>query len=734
MNNSSNQKIITVGRSSSCHIVINNQNVSSSHARFIVKENTVTLEDTNSTNGTYVDGERITSKIVTKNNQITFSKNYVFDWNKLEPFIKLSSGDISAQTEERLKTRIAHEKNVITIGRTSDNDLVINNIKVSRKHAKLEKIGDEWFLEDLESSNGTYINGNKIKRELVTPNDVITIGGVPLNLERLFSDKKEISGDIQIAADNLTFQVKDKVIVDNIGLTILPGEFVGLIGPSGAGKTTLMMMMNGVVKPSNGDVLINDQSLYANFDSFKGQIGYVPQDDIIHRELKVQESFHYTGKLRLDNNTDEEINTQVDNILDTLGLDETRDTLIGSAEKKGISGGQRKRVNLGQELLTEPSVLFLDEPTSGLDPKTDLDVMYLLKNIAAKGKIVILTTHNITKDNFEILSHLIVLTKGGKLAYFGKANKAIEYFGVEKPYEIFEKLETKEPDYWKDKFLQSQEYRQFVSSRESSKAEKQPTEVITPTKINTDPKQFFTLTSRYFRVKLRDHVSTAILLLQAPIIAALIAIVFDEFAERTAALFILVVAAIWLGCSNAAREIVSEQAIFKRERMVNLKIPSYLFSKVVVLLLLCVIQCFILAIIVVPSLGMESSVISMFFMLLLTALPALLLGLLISSLVSTTEAAMGLIPLVLIPQVILGGLISTFITMSGFEKFLAAFMTSRWSFEAMTILEYEDTFPQGILNLGFSPDNFTIDIFVILAYSVLYFLLTAYSIKRKDVS
>ncbi|MGB5894707.1 MAG: ATP-binding cassette domain-containing protein, partial [Ignavibacteriaceae bacterium] len=526
----------------------------------------------------------------------------------------------------------------------------------------------------------------------------------------------------------------DKLIVDNIGLTILPGEFVGLIGPSGAGKTTLMMMMNGVVKPSEGNVLINAQSLYSNFDSFKGQIGYVPQDDIIHRELKVQESFHYTGRLRLNNNTNEEIKSQVDSILDTLGLEETRNTLIGSAEKKGISGGQRKRVNLGQELLTEPSVLFLDEPTSGLDPKTDLDVMYLLKNIAAKGKIVILTTHNITRDNFEILSHLIVLTKGGKLAYFGRAALASDYFEVDKPYEIFEKLETKEPDYWKEKFRQSQEFRQYVSSRQSSKMEKQPTEVTPPIKVSKDSKQYVTLTSRYFRVKLRDHVSTAILLLQAPIIAALIAVVFDEFAERTAALFILVIAAIWLGCSNAAREIVSEQAIFKRERMVNLKIPSYLFSKVTVLMMLCVIQCFVLAIIVVPALEMESSVISMFFLLLLTSLPALLLGLFISSLVSTTEASMGLIPLVLIPQVILGGLISTFVTMSGFEKFLAAFMTSRWSFEAMTILEYEETFPQGITNLGFSPDNFAIDILFILAYSALFFLLTAYSIKKKDVS
>jgi ABC-type multidrug transport system ATPase subunit len=733
MSKSQSEKIITVGRSSACHIVINNPNISSAHAKFIIEDKSVTLEDTNSTNGTFINGERITSKSVTKDDRISFSKNYIFNWSSIEPFIKIASGETPVQDEERLKTRIAKEKKIINIGRTSDNDLVINNIKVSRKHARLEKKGEEWYLEDLDSSNGTFINGKRIKREPVTPGDVITIGGMPLNLERLFSDQKEISGDIQIATDGLSFRVKDKLIVDNIGLTIMPEEFVGLIGPSGAGKTSLMMMMNGVVRPSEGDVFINSQSLFLNFDSFKGQIGYVPQDDIIHRELKVQESFNYTGRLRLHNYSKEEISTQVDNVLGTLGLDETRKTLIGSAEKKGISGGQRKRVNLGQELLTEPSVLFLDEPTSGLDPKTDLDVMNLLKGIAAKGKIVILTTHNITKENFEILSHLIVLTKGGKLAYFGRANKAVDYFEVDKPYEIFEKLETKEPEFWKDEFIQSNEYKQFITSRQDSKIEHQTTEVTSP-KAKKDSKQYLTLTSRYFRVKLRDHVSTAILLLQAPIIAALIALVFDEFAERTAALFILVIAATWLGCSNAAREIVSEQAIFKRERMINLKIPSYLFSKVTVLMFLCVIQCAVLALIVVPTLNMESSVTSMFFLLLLTSLPALLLGLVISSYVSTSEAAMGLIPLVLIPQVILGGLISTFMTMSGFEKFLAAFMTSRWSFEAMTILEYEDKYYEIITGLGFSPDNFEIDIFVILAYSVLYFLIIAYSLKRKDVS
>lgn len=731
MINSTTPRILTVGRSPQNDIVIDNKNVSSNHARFKILNNEITLEDIGSTNGTYVNGEKITSQKVTANDTITFSKNHTFDWKQLEELLKTDKPGKSEGTG-RVHTKIK-DKDVINIGRSADNDLVINNIKVSRKHAKLEKSGSQWFVEDLGSSNGTFLNGKKVKRTKITPKDVLTIGGIPLNIEKLFAAKKEIKGDIQIAANNITFRVKDKLIVDEVGLTILPGEFVGLIGPSGAGKTSLMMMMNGVVRPSQGDVFINSQSLYSNFDSFKGQIGYVPQDDIIHRELKVQESFTYTGKLRLENYSDEEIAAQVDTVLDTLGIDDTRNTLIGSAEKKGISGGQRKRVNLGQELLTEPSVLFLDEPTSGLDPKTDLDVMYLLKGIVAKGKIVILTTHNITKENFEILSHLIVLSKGGKLAYFGEANKAVDYFQVEKPYEIFGKLETKEPDYWKEKFRNAPEYKEFVAAREESIIETKPTEVSGAPTRKVNMKQFLTLTGRFFKVKLRDRVSTAILLLQAPIIAALIALVFNDESERTAALFILVIAAVWLGCSNAAREIVSEQAIFKRERMVNLKIPSYIFSKVTVLMMLCVIQCAILAAIVVPSINMESSFLSIFFLLLLTSLPSLLLGLFISSLVSTSEAAMGLIPLILIPQVILGGLITIFENMNLFEKVIAAFLPTRWSFEAINIVEYGSLKEWNITALGFSPGNLFTDIVFILGFSVIFFLLTAYSLKRKDV-
>lgn len=715
-------RIIKIGRAKENDIVVNDPLVGRYHAVLKIFNNSILLEDLNSTNGTYVNGKKISSSTITEKDKVTLGKSYELD-------IK------SIFKPESKKTPIPSiDKNVITIGRSPDNDIVLNNIKVSRRHAKLEKVGNEWYLEDLGSANKTYVNSKPIKKTKITLNDVITIGGVPLSLENLFKSKKQVSGDVTLSAKNLTFRVGEKIIVDNISLTIYPGEFVGLIGPSGAGKTSLMLMMNGVVRPSEGDVFINSQSLFSNYNSFKGQIGYVPQDDIIHRELKVEESLEYTAKLRFDKYSKTEINSQVNNVIQTLNLSEAKDTLIGSPEKKGISGGQRKRVNLGQELLTEPSILFLDEPTSGLDPKTDMDVMKLLKSIADKGKIVVLTTHNITEENFNILTHLVVLTKGGKLAYFGPANEAINYFQTNKPYEIFDKLNEKQPEFWQSKYKSSVYYKNYILARETEKIKLSPTrKKYNLEERKVDLKQFLTLSERYLKIKLRDKISTLILLLQAPLIALLISIVFSKPDEKVQALFVLVIAAIWLGCSNAAREIVSEQSIYKRERMVCLKIPSYILSKVFILSILCIIQSIILTSITIPSLELQSNFIALSAFLFFVSISSLMIGLFVSSIVSTNEAAMGLMPIILIPQVILGGLISKFADMSDFIQVLAGLMISRWAFEGALILEFKNHNSFVINSIGFNPDNLPIDLTVITLNIILFYFLIVYSLKKKDI-
>lgn len=718
---------ITIGRLSTNDIVISSNAVSKNHAKITYKDGGFYIEDLNSTNGTYLNGVKVSKSKIAPTDKITISQNLELKWSDI----------ISAFQNKKTKRTTSPSifeisKSEIKIGRHSDNDIVIDNIRVSRYHARILKEGEKWFIEDLGSSNGTFVNGKKIKKALISDRDSVLIGGIPLSLKDFLKKEKKIKGDVSITLENVSFEINGKKIIDDISLTLYPNEFVGLIGPSGSGKTSLMLLMNGMNLPTNGKVLINNQSLHHNFEAFKGQIGYVPQDDIIHRELTVRESLLYTSKLRLQTTFTEDVESQVNKVLQTLSLKESQDVLIGTAEKKGISGGQRKRVNLAQELLTEPSVLFLDEPTSGLDPKSDFDVMNLLKNISQKGKIVLLTTHAITEENFRILTHLIVLTKQGKLAYFGPANQACAYFGVNKPFEIFDKLEKQSPDTWKEKFRQSSFYKEYVFNRKTDGKRIDYKSLSNYKKRNPELTQLLVLMSRYFKIKLRDKVSTSILLMQAPIIAFFISLVFNRSDEKVQAIFIMVIAAIWLGCSNAVREIVSEQAIYKRERMVNLSIFYYLFSKIIVLTLLCLIQCLILVLVVSRSLDFSGNITALFFILLLTSIASLSIGLLISSLVKTNEAAMGLVPIVLIPKIILGGLISKFAIMKDFIKVIAAFMISRWSFEASLISEYKSNTSFIISQIGFSSDNLLSDVLIIIAFNLVFFNSTYFSLKRKD--
>ncbi len=727
---------VTVGRNSDNDFVIDKENVSKYHAVFRIYKNITFLEDLDSSNGTFVNNQKINQKIINKNDTIQFGLNNHFDLNKLESFYnrKELSNNKSKIT---LETKVIRNKKLITIGRAEDNDLVLENVRVSRYHSKLEKINNHWYLEDLASGNGTFVNGSRIERVPLSKSDLITIGSIPLSLDKIFRSERNISSDFIIKADNLSFIVEgNKTITDDISLVLMPNEFIGVIGPSGAGKTTLMNLLNGFVKPTKGNVYINNQNLHQNYEALKGMYGNVPQDDIFYRELTVRELFYYNAKLRLNNNySEEEINDQVEKIITQLTLNEATNTIIGTTEKKGISGGQKRKVNFGLDLITEPSVLMLDEPTTGLDPLNINDVLTILNGLANKNKILLMVTHAISIETFEKLTHLIIIDKGGKLAYFGPSLEATNYFGVSKPSEIFPELRKNNPDYWKEKYRDSKYYNEYVEREQISEdtTNEKSTNNFKLTR-ETNNTQFFILLSRYFKVKLRDKISTLILLLQAPIIALFISFVF-EGVEKDKAIFVLVISAIWLGCSNGAREIVSEQAIYKRERMIFLNIQSYLLSKITVLFFLSIIQCVILATITYYSIDFNLTLIELFSVLLFISFPALILSLLISSLVSSNEAAMALVPIVLIPQVILGGLMKTLSNMNNFIETLAGTMISRWGFESLMILEYKNSPIEEKIetSFGFDFENLWLNFSVMIIFSIIYYLLVSYSLKRKDM-
>lgn len=678
--NGVNSRVITIGRGANNNVVLNNPAVSNFHCEMVIKNGATVITDKNSSNGVYVNGVRVTSKSLIKGDIVTLGSKFVFDW---EAFSVSGRGSGSVQP-----VTPSTGKSEYIIGRDPSCDRQIDNIKVSRKHCRLFLEAGSWFVEDLGSSNGTFLNGSKVVKSNVISSDILTVGGVPFTLESLRSGSKISLDEISISAQHLIYFAGEKRLIDDISLNISPGQFIGLIGGAGAGKTTLMYLMCGINKPASGDVKINGESLVSNPESFKGVFGYVPQDDILHRELEVRESLLYTGRLRLGHQIEEtEIDERAGKVIKKLRLQEAENVKIGSPEKKGISGGQRKKVNLAQELMTDPNILVLDEPTSGLDPRSDREVMQILRGIADEGRTVLLITHNISEANFKFFTHVIVLAKNGKLAFFGPSSEVKEYFQVDDPVKIFDELDKFTPDQWKQKFKNSKYYDNFAN----------PDTVIKKPQIThkTVPQtadifnQLTTLTSRYLKIMMRDTLNLAFLLIQAPFIAILINILFKQNEGETPALFVLTVSAIWLGCSNSVREIVKERSIYKRERMVNLSIPAYLVSKLAVLLLFSIFQTFILVVITGNKFNFENDV-QLFFILLLASFTSTVMGLLLSAFSKTDAFALTILPLVLIPMVIFAGMVQPLRAMaeSGID-ILAGFWLSRWVFELALLTSFD---------------------------------------------
>ncbi|MEB2313116.1 MAG: FHA domain-containing protein [Sorangiineae bacterium] len=667
-----------------------------------------------------------------------------------------------------------------SIGRTPDNDIKIEHAQVSSKHALLHQLGGQLFLEDRGSSNGTYVRGQRIppgQRVPVQNGEKVFIGPMPLliqvqdqHVEVIVEDSPDWTGRplYDIEAWDLVLQVPDrddpsvlKTLLDHVSFKALPGDLIALMGPSGAGKTTLLLTLNGYLPPSAGQVRINGEDLYAIYDALRGSIGYVPQDDIVHPELTVYEAVRYSAKFRLPPDySEEEIDRRVQTTLAQLGLEGVAHLQIGKPEKKILSGGQRKRVNIAMELVTDPVIMFLDEPTSGLAADDTAALVQLLSSLAKKtGKTIICTIHQPAKDEFEKFNLALILGQGGIPIFYGPTTDGYRFFGsflerlgksndVDNPRDMFDMLNQRErPIYdamraqnpavprfaarqqaareWNAEFFNPQNpiFQKMFSGRRAVGTGSQSQGV--PRGRGNTSGQFGLLFSRYFRVKVRDVSGTIIMLSQAPIIGVLLAMVFggqkdaipywclgalQELARRSGglgdstsdmlqnmkttpdhsgAVFFLVVSAVWFGTSNAAREIVSERAIYLRERMVNLGLFNYVFSKFLLLSIFCIIQCTVLLAIVFFALGFNGGPQAFAIelgVLVATAMNSVALGLFLSTMVQSSEAAMALTPIFLIPQVVLGGLMVPMTTNPMLEWPMYV-MPARWGFEGVVAQE-----------------------------------------------
>lgn len=682
----------------------------------------------------------------------------------------------------------------LTIGRERTNAVRLRHPQVSRRHAAIGAADGIWVLTDLGSSNGTFLNDRPLPGsaqlrhgDRIRISDFLFVFSAPspaVAYLELFSEE----GNARLDALGLSRQVGGgQLILRDVSLSILPRELVAVVGVSGAGKSTLVNALSGFRQADRGVVMLNGVDFYENLESLRESLGYVPQDDIIHIELTVYQAFYYAACLRLPEDMARgEIADRIEQVLTELQLTERRHLPISQ-----LSGGQRKRVSIGVELLTQPRLFFLDEPTSGLDPGLETEMMRLFRRLADAGHTIIVTTHATT--NIHLCDELCFLARGGVLAYYGPPREALRYFGVREFPEIYARVDARQPEEWERRYLESEEYRKRVRDRLAQI----PTVILSPPlrsflehrvlrvgheKSQEEPgapapavgrekaswlggaagrvrtrgvrrtdllRQFFILARRYAEIVWRDRRNLLLMLAQAPIIAALLALVFDadifdvttgNFVQARTLLFLTVCCSIWFGTSNAAREICKERAIFRRERSANLKIVPYVFSKVAVLFTLCVVQSATMIAVIqtrirLPDLG-TVMVQKLFLVLVLTSVGGLAIGLLLSAVVSNPDKAGSLVPILLIPQLVMAGAL---IPLHGVAQDVSYLMFSKWGYEMIgqAARLQELPRPPSLSHAEIEPAlaldvNFAGHFWVLVGFIGVLLLLTCLVLGRKD--
>jgi len=664
---------LNVGRAPDNDIVINHPAVSGHHLRITIAGSDVTITDLNSTNGTQLNGKSISpnTPTATHASDVIRIGDLTGNWVSI---VMVGAAGEAVRALALGKLDLSKTTDIL-IGRDPSCYLPLNHPTVSYHHAQIFKQGDGLAIRDLNSTNGTYVNGKRISIAPLTSGSEVQIGPFKLIYD---AQEQSLAQSMRLGhridAIHLGREVANKrMILNDVSMTINPGEFVALVGGSGAGKSTLMKAMNGYEPATHGQLLLDRESLYDKLDLYRTQMGYVPQDDIIHRALPVNKALWYAAKLRLPDARPAEIQARINDALRSVDM-------LEHAEKpvRVLSGGQRKRVSIAVELLARPTLFFLDEPTSGLDPGLEKKMMYDLNRLADEGRTVVLVTH--ATANIEQCDTVAFLTQGW-LSYYGPPNEALNFFGVRDFSDIYLKL-TQEIDpsknkpvpaelkqyyqvkpgasgktyagvLWSQFYRTSAQFKKFVADRQQQlRLPSGPgAGVSIPPRQSKDSfiRQTVLMARRQFDLVRYDWKTLFILLLMMPLIGMLFALVSKgeafvgrpgNIAQIDAALTAelaegglqvdekntyiplvdaqLLVTMIGLaltqgGTFAAAYEIVKERAIFKREKTVGLKPTAYVLSKTLVLSLFAIIQVagFLLMLAIVIDFGFKGAIIEL---------------------------------------------------------------------------------------------------------------------------
>ena len=581
---------------------------------------------------------------------------------------------------------------VVTIGRAPENDLVLNDLLVSRRHAVLRRTGEQWELADLNSFNGTYVNGNRISSAVIGPDDVVGIGHQLLVLSGDTLVEHVDTGDVSYEASNLRVVTpKGKVLLADVSFALPERCFMAVVGPSGAGKSTLLGALTGFRPAGSGAVEYDGRDLYENYAELRHRIGFVPQDDILHTALTVRRALNYAARLRFPQDVSaRERNQRIEEVLGELGLTDRADQRIDS-----LSGGQRKRTSVALELLTKPSLLFLDEPTSGLDPGYEKSVMQTLRGLADDGRSVVVVTHNTAQ--LDLCDRLLILAPGGRLAYFGPPQQALGYFGCTDFADLFNLLEHDATTDWSGRFLASAIH-DALSGPHRIPRPAPPAAPAKAVRQQSALAQFVTLSMRYLAVIAADR-QYSVTLLVLPLLLSLFAHAVPGKAGLSIAkaievrstqpsqlLVLLIIGGALMGCASSIREIVKERAIYQREHGIGLSRTAYLFSKLVVLTVITSLQALILGLLGGAALpAADQSVllpwprVEVALAVVAVTVVSMIIGLVISATIGNADRGMPLLVLVVMAELVLcGGMFG--VRGRGPLEYLAWLSPSRWAY------------------------------------------------------
>ncbi|GGV51922.1 ABC transporter ATP-binding protein [Streptomyces longisporoflavus] len=584
------------------------------------------------------------------------------------------------------------------IGRALENELVVSDLQVSRHHAEFTATPDGRFeIHDLGSHNGTYINGQPVAKSgtaLIGPNDIVSVGHSTF---RLVGDRLEEfvdTGEISFSARHLTVTVDGgKDILKDVSFGVPEKSLIAVIGPSGSGKSTLLKALTGYRPANKGDVLYDNRNLYKQFAELRQRIGLVPQDDILHKELTVKKALKYAAKLRFPSDTSEQEREQrIDEVLRELKLDIHKEKKVTS-----LSGGQRKRVSVALELLTKPSLIFLDEPTSGLDPGMDRDVMQLLRGLADDGRTVLVVTHSVAE--LAICDKLLVMAPGGSVAYFGPPEEALNFFGYQTWADVFSAFENYRDYDWAGRWKGSQHYQMYAADIDAVAAQSvhmPPPQAIRPPKPQGWGSQLWTLIRRYTSVIASDKGFMGLMVILPAVLGIVSVVIPADFGlappkppvkfngDAGTIMLILAVGMCFSGAANSVRELIKERVIYERERATGLSRSAYLMSKVIVLGVITALQGVIICGIGFATRDMPEEglimppAVEICLVIIALGFTSMMFGLVISSLVKTSEKTMPLLVMFAIVQVVFTGVLFQVYGSPGLEQF-AWLMPSRWA-------------------------------------------------------